>query len=109
MSTKLKPLRPLPDAVTEAMEDLRLKMAVDTRTVWNALVALSVGALNEDVQLAAIRIALAYTMGLPVERTEHTVQGSKGGAPGPLREMPLEVLQAIKVLQKHQRESGDGE
>jgi len=89
----------------ERLGRLRMKMLIDAEGVWRSLVGLAKYGLDEQTQLAAQKVALAYTLGIPVQRTEVTQKGGNGG-PSPLP--PLEALsndelQALNVIRNAQR------
>lgn len=95
---------PASDPAAEVMAELRLQMAIDTKRVWNALVGLSCYAMNEEIQLAAQGMALAYTIGKPVERSTVEVTNRSGArAVKALADLSHEELKAIKVLQDAQK------
>jgi len=89
----------------ERLGRLRMKMLIDAEGVWRSLVGLAKYGMDEQTQLAAQKVALAYTLGIPVQRTEVTQKSGNGG-PSPLP--PLEALsndelQALNVIRNAQR------
>ena len=94
----------------EASDELRLKMMKDAKTAWNALVGLAGYALNEDVQLAAQKVVLSYTLGLPVQRVE-TKDTTKRA---PLRDLSkasdaeLHALKVLREADKARQDDDDG-
>lgn len=92
----------------EASDELRLKMMRDAKTAWNALVGLASYGLNEDVQLAAQKVVLAYTIGLPVQRVE-TKDTTARGQLRDLSKASDAELKALKTLREadRQREEDD--
>lgn len=100
----------------ERLGRLRAKMLIDAEGVWRSLVALAQYGIDEQTQLAAQKVALAYTLGIPVQRTEVTekrVGGHAGAGLPPLEQLSNDELQALNVIRNAQRRralaSGDDE
>ena len=93
------------EEMQEGLAQLRAKMLIDARQVWNKLVGLAGYALDERVQLDAQKTVLAYTFGLPTEKVEVK---QTGGGSGPrklpaLEEVSDDELKALKTIRDAQR------
>jgi hypothetical protein len=96
----------------ELERKLRVQMLLDAGEAWRALIGLSCYGMSDEIKLEATKLALAYTVGLPVQRTEMRMAGADKprGLPA-LEALGDDELNALRVLRDNQKrralESGD--
>jgi hypothetical protein len=95
----------------EAERELRLRMIRDAGLAWKTLMALAQYGMSDEIKLDAAKVALAYSVGLPIQRVETKSTVSASGRTPALQELSDDELRALRTLRDAQKrralESGE--